>query len=213
MPKVSVVVATYRRLASLDKILKAWLEQSEDVWLADSSSQFYTSLPVHHVQFAPDPGNATRHALSLLTTGDYVIKADDDVMPQPGLITDFLAHTRLGGILGLMGRTFHGGLYYGKTTPCRAREIPQPKRVDMVGIVTFTAREHLAFDLKGCTSPIEDLFWQMKVFPAVPKYVIPTDKYIQLPESDDAECLFRNGVARKEREAFYGEWYKRNYAQ
>jgi len=213
MSDVSVVVATYRRLASLDKILKAWLEQSADVWLADSSSQFYTSLPVHHVQFAPDPGNATRHALSLLTTGDYVIKADDDVIPQPGLIADFLAHVKLGGILGLMGRTFFGSSYYKGTKTYRAREISQPLAMDMVGIVTFASREYLAFDLRGCTSPIEDLFWHMKVFPRVPKYVIPTDKYIQLPESDDTECLFRNGIARKEREAFYGEWYKRNYAR
>jgi hypothetical protein len=207
------VVATYRRLASLEKILTAWLEQGADVWLADSSDQFYTSLPVHHVRFAPDPGNATRHALALLATGDYVIKADDDVMPQPGLVEAFVAHSKLCGILGLMGRTFQGDLYYGKTTPFRAREITHPKRVDMVGIVTFTPREHMAFDLMGCTSAIEDLFWHMKAFPGVPKYVIPTDKYIQLPESDDAECLFRNLSARKERETFYGEWYKRNYAR
>lgn len=211
MPKVSVVIPAYRRLKNLSQILEAWLMQTRDVWLCDSSESFTTKLPIHHVRFHPDPGNKTRHAVSLLTNGDYVIKADDDVMPKPGLIRAFLEQARLGGILGLMGRTFHGQKYYGNTKVVRAREISKPQKVDMVGIMTFTPREYLAFDLKGCITSTEDLFWHMKAFPEVPKYVIPTDKYIQLPESNDAECLFKNKGARVEREGFYKKYYRLNY--
>jgi len=209
MPKISVVISTYRRLESLERILKAWLFQTPDVWLADSSGKFKTELPIHHVRFSPDPGNKTRHAVALLTDGDYVIKADDDVIPKPGLIDAFIEHHDLCGILGLMGRTYEGPKYYGNTTPVRAREISEPKRVDMVGIVTFAPRNCLPFDLRGCKSSIEDIFWHNKVFPQVPKYVIPTDKYKQLPESNDKQCLFKSKAARIERQAFYEKYYGR----
>ena len=211
MPKVSVVISTYRRLENLERILAAWLQQTPDVWLADSSGRFTTKLQVNHVRFSPDPGNKTRHAIALLTDGDYVIKADDDVLPRPGLVEAFLEHSHLVGILGLMGRAFHGDRYYGKTSVVRAREITQPKEVDMVGILTFSPRMYLPFDLRGCQSSIEDLFWHMKVFPLISKHVIPTDKYEQLPESEDANCLFRNKAARITREVFYQKYYRMNY--
>ena len=211
MPSVSVVISTYRRLENLEPILEAWLAQTRDVWLADSSGKFETSLPINHVRFSPDPGNKTRHAVSLLTDGDCVIKADDDVIPKPGLIEAFLEHSHLKGVLGLMGRMFLGDKYYGKTKVFRARELAQVQRVDMVGILTFTPRRFLPFDLRGCNTPIEDLFWHMKAFPRVPKYVIPTDKYDQLPESNDKGCLFKSKAARKERERFYQKYYKENY--
>jgi glycosyltransferase involved in cell wall biosynthesis len=209
--KVSVVICTYRRLKSLDMILKEWLKQTPDVWLADSSGSFETSLPINHVKFKPDPGNKTRHALALMAQGEYVIKADDDLIPKPGLIEDFLNHSHIDGIFGLMGRTFQGPKYYGYTKVVRAREINIYQSVDMVGILTFSPRKYLAFDLKDCATPIEDLYWHMKAYRDVKKYVIPTKKYLQLPESNDSQCLFKNKEARRIREHFYKIWYERNY--
>jgi hypothetical protein len=211
VPKVSIVVCTYRRLANIERILQAWLQQTPDVWLADSSGKFQTKLPINHVRFSPDPGNKARHAVSLFTHGDFVIKADDDVMPKPGLIEAFLDYSYLDGILGLMGRTFHGPKYYGNTKVVRAREISAPQKVDMVGILTFTPRKYLAFDLKDCHTSIEDLFWHMKIYPHITKHVIPTNKYEQLPESNDKGCLFKNKTARIERENFYSKYYRMNY--
>jgi glycosyltransferase involved in cell wall biosynthesis len=211
MPKVSVVISTYRRLKNLPAILTAWLMQTNDVWLADSSGKFETSLAIRHVRFSPDPGNIARHALALLTEGDYVIKADDDVFPKPGLVEAFLNYSNLDGILGLMGRTFHGPLYYGNTKVIRAREISKPAKVDMVGIVTFSPRKYLAFDLRGCLTSVEDLYWHMKIYPHIKKYAIPTKAYEQLPESNDARCLFKSTTARREREAFYQKYYRMNY--
>jgi len=206
MPRVSVVVSTYRRLERLEGILMAWLAETPNVWLADSSGRFETALPIKHVRFSPDPGSKNRHAIALLTDGDYVIKADDDVLPRPGLIADFLKYACLCGILGLMGRTFHGPKYYGDTRPLQAHDVPRPIRVDMVGIVTFAPRKFLAFDLRGCASAIEDLFWHMGAFPATPKYVIPTTSYELF--QNDAGCLFRDPKARAEREVFYRAHYR-----
>ena len=215
MTKVSIVIPTYRRLENLERILNAWLIQTPDVWLCDSSEKFETDLPINHVQFSSDPGNKTRHAISLLTDGDYVIKADDDVLPKDGLIEDFLKAWDITGkaILGLHGRRFLGPNYYkrGHARVVVASRISSPQKVGFVGIITFTSREFLSFDLAGCLTPIEDLFWQMKAFPNVPKWVIPTKRYIHLPESHEKNCLFHNSEARKIREKFYKEYYLRNY--
>ena len=211
MSEVSVVIPTYRRLENLERILEAWLLQSSDVWLCDSSGKFETALPINHVRFSPDPGNKARHAVALMTTGDYVIKADDDVLPKPGLIDAFRKHHRLHGVLGLMGRTFHGKSYYENTKDFRANKIDKVTRVDMVGILTFSPRRYLAFDLKGCATPVEDLFWHMRTYPRVAKYVIPTTRYEQLPESKDEGCLYRDAPSRVEREKFYSKYYKKHY--
>lgn len=208
---VSVVVVTYRRLKNLEKILQAWCDQSNDVWLVDCSDSFETDLPVHHVKMTPDPGNPARHAISLLTKGDYVIKADDDVLPEPGFVDDFLKYSFLDGVLGVMGRVFHGPKYYKNTSAFKSRNIEDVKKVDMVGIVTFSPRKYLAFDLQGCESNNEDLFWHMKAYPDVKKYVIPTTKYKQLPESKDKEGLYRNSEAKKLRNDFYKKYYNENY--
>jgi len=140
-------------------------------------------LPIHHVRFSPDPGNITRHAIALLTKGEYVIKADDDVVPKTGL-TDVLINgckQHPGAIVGIHGRLFKGENYYGNTVCFTSKTVKRDTLVDFVGIITCTPREYLAFDLKGCTSPIEDVFWQMGAFPDVEKYVIPTNRYTQLP--------------------------------
>lgn len=211
MPKISVVIVTYRRSTDLESILKAWLEQTDDVWLCDCGLNFKTSLPIKIVQFDPDPGNKVRHAVALLTDGDYIIKADDDFIPKPGFINDLLRYRQNDTILGIHGRIFHGPSYYRNTMAISANKISSPVEVDFVGICTFAAREYLAFDLKGCETSIEDLFWQMKCFPKVKKWVIPSKNYITLPTATDTECLFYNTKAREVREKFYKEFYLKNY--
>jgi len=211
MPKISVVIPTLWRLKNLERILEAWLFQTPDVWLCDSSEKFETKLPINHVRFSPDQGIPARHAISILAQGDFVIKADDDVLPKSGLIDDFLNYTYLDGIFGIMGRSFHGDRYLGKTKVYRSREISEPAKAGMLGILTFSPRKYLVFDLKGCTSGTEDLWWHMKAFPRVTKYVIPTKNYEQLPESNDERCHFRNPDIRTERQGFYKKYYEKYY--
>jgi len=210
---ISVVVVTYRRIETLESVLQAWLEQTADVVLADCSNHFETNLPITHIKFKPDLGNKTRHAAALLTTGDYVIKADDDIMPKPGLIQDFCdAYKRRGdGIFGLLGRVFQGDSYYKKTSAYRSFQLKSDVPVDFVGVTTFTPRKYLPFDLKGCLSPIEDLFWQMKCYPKAPKWVVATDKYENLKTASDESCLFHSTEARRIREEFYRKYYLKNY--
>ncbi|MCK9598408.1 MAG: hypothetical protein WC583_02780 [Candidatus Omnitrophota bacterium] len=212
---VSVVVVTYRRLLRLPEILAAWLKETPDVWLCDCSRAGARGIPtgVKVVRFSPDPGNKVRHAVAMLTEGELVIKADDDIIPRPGLVADFIAAYRKTGpaILGIHGRTFHGRDYYRDTKLYGAKEQKAPLKVDFVGVITCTPRAFLGMDLRGCETEIEDLFWQMEKYPTTSKYVIPTDKFMHLPESRDAERLCAPGPARAIRRKYYERWYVRNY--
>jgi len=212
---ISVVVVTYRRLKSLEAILAAWLKETPDVWLCDCSREgFKTKLPVNIIHASPDPGNRLRHAVALLTKGRLVIKADDDVMPRAGIAKDFIRCQEITGpaIMGIHGRTFHGKGYYMNTKLYGSKQLKdKPLKVDFVGVITCAPRAYLAFDLNGCNSNIEDLFWQMRCFPKAPKYIIPTDKFHHLAESKDAGRLCATPKDRHERGHFYTNWYNKNY--
>lgn len=212
---VSVVVVTYRRLETLGPVLEAWLSQASEVWLADCSGvPFKAPDKVRHVRFSPDPGSKARHAMALMTNGDLVFKADDDVMPKAGLVDDFLATWKIYGtaFYGVHGRTFNGPAYYKNTVCYSARQIERPVQVDFVGVCTMCDRSLLAYDLKGCGTAIEDLFCQCGIWPQVKKIIVPTTNYVSLPDASGPGCLYYNRGARTEREAFYAKVWKQSRA-
>lgn len=213
----SAVVVTYRRLERLGQVLEAWLKETDDVWLCDCSPHgFKTSLPVKIIRAVPDPGNRIRHAAATLTAGDLVIKADDDILPLPGLVKAFqAAYEKLEGtaILGIHGRIFKGPRYYGQTQMIGQGKTEVMTKVDFVGVITAAPRAILPMDLRGCASEVEDLFWQMAWYSKVPKWVVPTKGLVQhLPESFDKDRLCGGRRSRDIRQAFYAYWYARNYA-
>lgn len=212
--KISAVVVTYRRLEKLGQVLEGWLALTDDVWLCDCSPAGYkTDLPVKILQARPDPGNRLRHAAATLTSGDLVFKADDDLVPLPGLEQDFLrAFEEKGdGIYGIHGRQFQGPHYYGQTRMWGTGNTRALTKVDFVGVLTMTPRKYLAMDLRGCGSEVEDLFWQMACYPQVPKWVVPTAHVRRLPESFDAGRLCGDPRGRQVRQRFYETWWTRNY--
>lgn len=211
----SVVVVTYRRLARIREILAAWRAQTDDVWLCDCSE---SGAPVPEgvkvARFVPDPGNKTRHAVALMTSGDICIKADDDILPLPGLVDDFLRwHEQLGPcITGIHGRTFQGLDYYRDTTLIAAHKQMEPVPVDFLGVITCADREFLPMDLRDCPSDVEDLFWHNHCYPDAPKFVIPTAAFNnKLPESGDAGRLCANRPGRVVRRAFYRKCFEGHY--
>jgi hypothetical protein len=207
----SVVIVTYRRLDRLDEVLQAWLSEVPDVWLCDCSAEgFKTELPINIIRAVPDPGNKIRHAVAMMTEGDYVFKADDDLKPLPGLANDFFRRYQ-GGVAGIHGRIFHGPDYYQDTSMLSSRHIHAPTQVDFLGLITFSPREYLGMDLRGCESSIEDLYWLNWYNAKVPKWVIPTSRFEQLPASKDAERLCANKQARVVRRAFYKRCWEEFY--
>ena len=213
---VSVVVVTYRRLARLGEILSAWLQQTSDVWLCDCSAEgFKTNLPIKLARFSPDPGNRVRHAVATLTAGDLVLKADDDILPLPGLVNDFIHWRGLLGpcVMSIHGRTFEGPDYYANTTLYAGHMLTEPKRVDFLGIITCSDRRFLPMDLRDCGTDIEDLYWHNFCYPDAPKFVIPTKHYNnKLPESRDTGRLCADSRGRAIRRAFYKRLWEGRYS-
>lgn len=213
---MSVVVVSYRRQEHLGDILAAWLKETPDVWLCDCSQNGYKcNLPVTTVHAWPDPGNRIRHAVALLAQGDLVIKADDDIMPKPGLVADFVRNYEQHGdaIYGIHGRQFLGPRYYANTRMWGPGNTTHTTPVDFVGVITCAPRQYLPMDLKGCGSEVEDLFWQMRCYPTAKKYVIATKNIHHFPESFDAGRLCGSRPSREIRQAFYKRYYEAHYAK
>lgn len=214
----SVVIVSYRRTTSIPAIVKAWRDQepAADVWLCDCSRD---GLPINragitYVHAVPDPGSRVRHAVATMTRGDIVIKADDDILPLPGLVADFIKWgEKLGPcVMGIHGRTFHGPDYYRDTTMYAAHMQTAPLPVDFLGIITAAYRRFLPMDLRECGTDIEDLYWHNFCYPDAPKYVIPTANYNnKLPESRDAGRLCADMPGRAVRRAFYTKLWKDKY--
>ena len=213
---VSVCLVTYRRLDTIAEVIEGWLRQPiEEVILADCSrgELKWEDMPDDQrltiVSFSQDKGNRTRHALALLTVGDVVVMADDDVMPHPGFVGElYRGYEQVGskGIVGIIGRNFRGNRYYKDASFYKASSIMEPKRTEFVGVAYLCGRELLAYDMRYMENPVNDLFWCWVAFPKVPKHVVPAKAYANLPTSSDGGCLFHDKKARIVREAFFGKY-------
>ena len=214
--KVSVVITTYRDRGHLFEIIDTWLSENINVYVADGSRDgigsmhLKTTSQYHHYHYYPDPGNKIRFATAQLTTTPYVILADDDFMPKPGLIEDFFSYNKY-GFMGLIGKK-PDSPHYRKCSFYRADKIKEPVRTFFVGVCYFVNRELLQFDYSGLKNrAVDDLYWQLHKFPTVPKHVIPTKNYENLfPDCSDKESIFKTPESKEYREHYYADWYRRN---
>ena len=212
-PKISVIITTYRRFKNLERIYLAWLEQPVDeVWILNGNKNVqldYGNHPKGTIFNMPrDFGTKMDYAFALLTEGDYIILADDDVLPKKGFAEDLLRGWKeVGdGIVGILGRKFTGSRY-GQCHVYLAKKINKPMRVDFCGIIYFAPRKYFGFDVRGMPRNCDDLWWHMKEFPDVPKYVVPSKNYENLPECRDKTAMCKNKDLRSERRQFFHKYF------
>ena len=213
---ISVLITTYCRYKTLDRVILGWLAQSADqIWVIDGGGSFKTQYkdPRLLVFNMPcDLGTKMDYAFALLTEGDLICLADDDVLIKPDFLNALYNTWKLkGGIVGILGRTFHGPVYWGDTTFYRASLLKVPQRVDFCGVVYFASRELFGFDVRGLPRNCDDLWWEMKIHSKVPKHVAATAKYENLPCAKDGTAMYKTPSLRKQREDFYREYYLKNY--
>lgn len=212
--KVSVVITTCRDRGHLFEIIKTWLGFGVDVYLADGRPYYegdlYNHKNFHWYEFKPDPGNKIRFATAQLTTTPYVILADDDFLPKPGLIEDFFKYKKY-GFMGIIGKEADNPDYR-KCTFHRADKLNEPVRTAFIGVCYFVQRDLLQFDYAELNNrAVDDLYWQLDKFPTVPKWVIPTKNYKNIfPDCNDKESIFKDPQSRKYREDYWRDWYNRN---
>jgi hypothetical protein len=227
---ISVIIMTHDRRGSVAEVCAAWMKQPVDqVWLVDGgdpkvlpsysnagNTALYAMATDSRFEYWPlwkDHGTRTDYALALLTDGDFIILADDDVLPEPGFAKDLHDgfHAAGGDIVGIMGRQFNGPRYYEDTRYFRADAVTQPLQVGFVGVVYFASRALFGFDTRGMGRNVDDLWWQMRERPDARKWVVPSKSYRDLPCS--MRGMFHdNGRLRKQREIFYRECYEKHYA-
>ena len=211
----TVIITTYRRFENLDTILEAWKKQPvEEVWLIDGSGQFKPKTP-GIVLFSMPRDFGTRMDYSFATLTDFIILADDDVLPLPGFTQDLFNgwYNVKGGIVGIIGRQFKGPDYKKNTLFCASNKISSPVQTDFVGVVYFSPRKYFGFDTKGMHNNCDDLWWTAKVMRKVPKFVVPTKNYRNLPTASDGGCMFHNPEYRAIRQKFYEEIYNEFYKE
>lgn len=205
--KYSVIVTTYRRYGRIREILRAWKDAGADeVILANGGRAIRKDgdFFAEHL-YNPDPGNRIRFASAHLAKNDFVVLADDDVMPKPHIFADFwFYYSDQPGIYGVIGRKPNADSYF-KTTFFKASEIKSPVQTFFVGVIYFTHRKYLQFDIsKIPNKAVDDLYWHMVAFPDVKKIVFPTTEYENMfPECNDKDCIFHSGEAREVRDSFY----------
>ena len=220
MKTTSVIITTYRRYDTLLEVIDGWLLNNPDqLWVIDNGggykveSKHYGKVNIFNMPI--DLTTRVDYAFAMLTDGDFVCLADDDAVPKPGLLKDFYDgwHEVGGGIVGPIGRTFHGVRYKQDTHHYRSTKISKPVRTGSLGVMYFSPRQYLGFDTRGMETIDDDLYWLMNIHPTVPKHVIPTKNYYDLPTCNDDKCLFHAPVEQRNiRDAKYKEYYLKNYA-
>lgn len=208
----SVVIVSYNRIDTLESVLRAWLKQVDEVFLCDCSNKFETKLPITHIKFNPDPGNKTMHAMALLTQGDFVILADDDILPKSGFIEDLYAGYKNSSgdcIVGVMGRQFRNTEVYFDTQQFTSANIEKVTPVDMLGVCYFSPRKYLVYDVKDMRNSINDLYWTAEVMRDVKKWVVPSKNYTLLPSA--WKGLATDKESREFRHNYYKELFNKYY--
>lgn len=215
--KISVIITSYAaRYDTLDKVIQSWTTQpADEIWIIDSSGKFKTAIEDSRLlifNMPRDLGTKMDYAFALLTEGDFVCLADDDVIVKPGFMADLYQTWKVtGGIVGIRGRRFSGPNYLDDSKFYNSNQSITPMRVDYCGIIYFAERKLFGFDVRGLPRNCDDLWWQMKVYPKVHKFVAPTDKYEHLKEATGKTSMSHNPALMRQRQVFFRHYYIKNY--
>ena len=207
--KVSVISVCHRRFENFEKVLKAWLDQEEvnEVIVLDNSGNFKTELPVTVFSVNKNLGPQAKYPIALQAQNDCVIFADDDILVEDGIVSDFLEHWDRDKVVGVIGRIFDGDSYY-TSTGYRGENVSEPTRVDWIGGgCTMTSRRNCIVLPKNCPDMcLDDIWWESHIRDRVEFYVIPTTKYQFLPENYDNGALHSKPEIKELREKYYKQW-------
>lgn len=210
---VSVVVTTYKRYDSLNDILRAWLSQKHvtEVILANGGKFFKTELPIKQHLFTPDYGNKIRFFSARLCENDFIILADDDIIPKEGLVSDMLDAQKQSNsfFVGVMGKRFDADEYM-DCSHFRADAVDKITNVDFVGVCYLTHSSVLNSNnfnpLHIPHRAIDDLFFQCNIFKQVKKSVLKTDKYLdKYPECEEEGSISKDADAKNIRWKYFKE--------
>ncbi len=210
---VSVILVAYNKFEHFEEIISAWLKQPEvdDITILDNSGKFKTKLPVLVVNVSENLGVQGKWSLAFWAKHDCILFFDDDIMPQPGLVADFLKYWDKDKVLSVLGRVFRPGDCYYEYQNLKgskgfhAYNVNKPEKVDWIGAgASMVHRKHCAVPIrKAPTDGASDLWWESQLRDnGVEFYVIPTTNWESTPEQKDPKRSWHLGAYSGGREKF-----------
>jgi len=212
MKKVTVVITCFQRFKNLEKVLQSWLDQEEvdEVILFDNSGSYKTDLPVIVINVSKNYGPIARFVASQFVKNDWILFADDDILPKSNFIKDLLKYSGENKIVGVLGRRLIGSTYYSSQMDS-ANNVTVPSQVDyLCGIIMLTDRKNSLVDIQKCPNwyYIEDWWWERETGKKC--YVVPTKNWELLPESNDTNALHCTKEIHEVREEYFKKWSHKN---
>ena len=210
MPKVSIVITTWRRFKNIHTILKAWVAEPEvaEVIVFDNSGRFIAPHPdgVKVINSQHNFGSQAGFMSGNFTSSEYVMVVNDDILPQPGFTARMFEWlekvrspaSRAHALLSVHGRTLRGGTYKSALNPIHRGDLVEaPVRVDYIGQVYFGHRSNFTFDLGGACDPrLDDIDWNAKLRRQkegqnVTFWVVPNALYTRGEDCNDKYSISR----------------------
>ena len=165
-------------------------------------------MPVFVISASKSYGPIVRFVAPQFAKNDWILFADDDILPKPNFIKDLLKYSDVNKTVGILGRCFTGSTYY--TSPMySAKAVTSPQEVDyLCGIIMLTHRENSLVDIRKCPNwYVEDWWWERETGKKC--YVVPTKNWDLMPESNDANALHCTKEAHEAREKYFKMWFKK----
>lgn len=205
--KATVILVCYNRFERFDEVLQAWFDQVDEVIVLDNSGKFKTDLDVLVVSMSKNYGPVMKYSMSFWARNEWIIYADDDILPLPGLAKDLWELKAIGDAVSMIGRVFDGKSYY-TSTGYRGRNAPHIIKADWVGCgCAIVHRSHGAVNVRNCPVDKKGICvlddWWFTRENALELYIIPTDNYRFLQQG----VFSKRAEVRRLRE----EWYDKHY--
>jgi len=216
--KVSVILTCWKRFDNFARIMKAWLDQPEtdEIIVWDNSGGRVAPSPLENViviNSSHNFGSSARYALGALVKNACVMFGDDDIIPKPGFLAEWLPHFKRNRILGVTGRNYVDGTYdSGYNNVTLGTEAEELKVVDfVVGYLMMMHRDKLiGFNYRDAAWYCCELELMGKLRfcdPALEICVPPNDLWEKLPEGDDENALCLQSDAEAEKHAVWDKWF------
>lgn len=201
---ISVIITVWRRFKYLPEIISGWCAQADELIIWDNSGNFKTHGIADNVlviNSSRNLGDPAKFQAVTLAKNDWVIIADDDVLPKPGLVSElrdaiqklshYLWEDRIFGYFGRMLLPHS----YRESPTIQGTDIKTVTEVPWIGQLYFGHRSNFIFDSPYWISSIlSDLYWiqylREKKGERPQICILPSQIYKQTDECRDKNSIY-----------------------
>ena len=224
--KISLFIPVWKRFEYLQEVIEAWLPQVDDMTIWDDSGNdsilttYQTHSKINWIRASKRMGSHVKFKSAQLLKNDWVIIADDDIIPGQILVEElkhwqnycYMQHEgeKENFVVSIFGRRFSKDGYQSQPLQ-RADKIAEIQEVDWAGRLLFGHRKNFMIDITACPDTrLDDLFWSFELHKKSPNtriFIIPTKEWRNTPDSNNEFSLSRTPGYWKLRDDFVKKHY------